>query len=81
MAVNNAGAYIEHPVADASYDEWRDAWRRTIDVNLIGAANVAYCAARHMIARGRGGRIVNVSSRGAFRGEPGSPPTAPARPG
>jgi NAD(P)-dependent dehydrogenase (short-subunit alcohol dehydrogenase family) len=73
VAVNNAGVYSEHPVADASYDEWREAWRTTIDVNLIGAANVVYCAARHMIAGGRGGRIVNVSSRGAFRGEPRFP--------
>src|SRR6185295_5850548 len=39
-------------------------------VNLVGPANVCWCAARHM---GRGGRIVNVSSRGAFRGEPGQP--------
>ena len=39
-------------------------------VNLTGAANVTWCAVRHM---GRGGRIVNVSSRGAFRGEPSMP--------
>ena len=73
VAVNNAGTYVGHPIATVSYDDWRDAWRRTIDVNLIGAANVAYCAARHMIAAGPGGRIVNVSSRGAFRGEPDHP--------
>jgi NAD(P)-dependent dehydrogenase (short-subunit alcohol dehydrogenase family) len=70
--VNNAGTYTEHRVAEVSYQEWQDAWRRTIDVNLIGAANVSYCAVRHLIARG-GGRIVNVSSRGAFRGEPRFP--------
>jgi 3-oxoacyl-[acyl-carrier protein] reductase len=39
-------------------------------VNLTGAANVTWCAVRHM---GSGGRIVNVSSRGAFRGEPSMP--------
>jgi len=39
-------------------------------VNLMGAANASYCAVRHM---SRGGAIVNVSSRGAFRGEPGQP--------
>jgi 3-oxoacyl-[acyl-carrier protein] reductase len=39
-------------------------------VNLVGAANVTWCAVRHM---GTGGRIVNVASRGAFRGEPGQP--------
>ena len=39
-------------------------------MNLLGAANVTYCAVKHMK---RGGRIVNVSSRGAFRGEPRQP--------
>jgi 3-oxoacyl-[acyl-carrier protein] reductase len=72
VVVNNAGVYALHPVAEASYEEWQEAWRRTIDVNLIGAANVSYCAVRHLIAGG-GGRIVNVSSRGAFRGEPRFP--------
>jgi len=72
VLVNNAGIYVEHRISDVDYDRWLDVWRHTIDVNLIGAANVAYCAARHMIA-GRSGRIVNVSSRGAFRGEPDHP--------
>ncbi len=71
---------MEHRIADVSYQEWQAAWRRTLDVNLIGAANVTYCVVRHMLAAG-GGRIVNVSSRGAFRGEPATPRTAPARPG
>src|SRR5439155_16232710 len=72
VLVNNAGIYVEHRASDVDYDRWLGVWRHTIDVNLIGAANVAYCAARHMIA-GRSGRIVNVSSRGAFRGEPDHP--------
>ena len=80
VLVNNAGTYVEHRIADVSYREWQAAWRRTLDVNLIGAANVTYCVVRHMLAAG-GGRIVNVSSRGAFRGEPATPRTAPARPG
>jgi NAD(P)-dependent dehydrogenase (short-subunit alcohol dehydrogenase family) len=42
-----------------------------VAVNLSGAAYVTYFAVRHML--GRGGAIVNVSSRGAFRGEPGQP--------
>jgi NAD(P)-dependent dehydrogenase (short-subunit alcohol dehydrogenase family) len=52
--------------------EWQQAWTRTIQTNLIGAANVSFCAAQPMIRQG-GGKIVNVSSRGAFRGEPGAP--------
>jgi 3-oxoacyl-[acyl-carrier protein] reductase len=74
VLVNNAASYsrIAHPVTDVSYERWQQVWRETIDLNLIGAANVTWCAVRHMIAAG-GGRIVNVSSRGAFRGEPGQP--------
>jgi NAD(P)-dependent dehydrogenase (short-subunit alcohol dehydrogenase family) len=72
VLVNNAGIYEEHPLATTDYDGWQAAWRRTIDANLIGAANASYCAAHQMIAQGSG-RIVNVSSRGSFRGEPDGP--------
>ena len=72
VLVNNAGTYVQHRIAEISYEEWQEAWRRTLAVNLVGAANVTYCAVPHLIARG-GGRVVNVSSRGAFRGEPDHP--------
>ena len=72
ILVNNAGIYEELLLADASYDDWIAHFRRTIQVNLLGAANASYCAAKHMIKAG-GGRIVNISSRGAFRGEPSAP--------
>ena len=72
IVVNNAGIYRYHRVEEVDYNEWQSAWRETLDTNLVGPANVCYCAARHMIERG-GGRIVNVSSRGAFRGEPEGP--------
>jgi 3-oxoacyl-[acyl-carrier protein] reductase len=70
VLVNNAGMFEPHPIGDTTYEEWQRSWRRTLDVNLVGAANATWCAVRHM---GRGGRIVNVASRGAFRGEPGQP--------
>jgi 3-oxoacyl-[acyl-carrier protein] reductase len=81
VLVNNAGIYVAHPVMATSYEEWQDAWRATLGVNLTGAANVTWCAVRHMTrsggsdrdGSGRGGRIVNVGSRGAFRGEPVHP--------
>ena len=69
ILVNNAGIYEEIPIIDLSYEEWLDKWRRTIDINLIGAANTIFCAAKHMI-KNRGGKIINITSRGAFRGEP-----------
>ncbi|MEN3280316.1 MAG: 3-oxoacyl-[acyl-carrier protein] reductase [Solirubrobacteraceae bacterium] len=72
VLVNNAGIFVRHPIAETSYEDWQRAWSDTLAVNLVGAANVTWCAVRHMIAAG-GGRIVNVSSRGAFRGEPDQP--------
>ena len=69
VVVNNAGIFEAHPIDDA-YEDWQRAWRDTLAVNLVGAANVCWCAVRHLP---RGGRIVNVSSRGAYRGEPQHP--------
>jgi 3-oxoacyl-[acyl-carrier protein] reductase len=72
ILVNNTGIYQDHPIADSTFAEWQAAWRATIDTNLIGTANVTYWTAQQMIAQG-GGRIVNITSRGAFRGEPTAP--------
>lgn len=72
VLVNNAGIYGDHPLDETGYEAWLMAWQQTININLIGATNVAYCVARHMIER-RQGRIINVTSRGAFRGEPTAP--------
>jgi 3-oxoacyl-[acyl-carrier protein] reductase len=71
VLVNNAGIYVGHPITEASYQQWQDAWRETLAVNLTGAANVTWCAVQHM--KETGGRIVNVTSRGAYRGEPRHP--------
>lgn len=72
ILVNNAGIYEDHAVTEVDYATWQAQWQQIINVNLIGAANAIYCAAQHMIPNG-GGRVVNVSSRGAFRGEPTAP--------
>ncbi|MEV6773770.1 SDR family oxidoreductase [Nocardia sp. NPDC051030] len=73
VLVNNAAINLPHPLPSTDYEEWQRVWRQTVDVNLLGTANVSYCAARHMIERGVPGRIVNVGSRGASRGEPDHP--------
>jgi len=70
VLVNNAGIVAPHPIDETSYEDWQRAWRDVLAVNLTGPANACWCAVRHM---GRGGRIVNVASRGAFRGEPSMP--------
>ena len=67
VLVNNAGIY--EGVADATSDEeWRTAWDRTLQVNLRAAADLCRQAVAHFRQQG-GGRIVNVASRAAFRGD------------
>lgn len=88
VLVNNAALYVEdpvagsrrigHPLTETSYEEWVAAWRRTLAVNLEGAAHVTWCVVRQMLDVGpadgvRRGAIVNVGSRGAYRGEPDVP--------
>lgn len=92
VLVNNAALYtdvpgdltdggsrrVDHRLDDTDYEQWVAAWRRTVDVNLLGTANVTWCVARQMLDRPSAtglptGRIVNVGSRGAFRGEPDVP--------
>src|SRR6185312_14805503 len=72
VLVNNAGVGGSHPPLSSSYEEWQAAWSRILAVNLVGAANATFRAVPHLIAAG-GGAVVNVSSRGAFRGEPNNP--------
>ena len=72
VLVNNAGIFVAHPPLGTTYEEWQEAWSRTLATNLTGAANATFCAVPHLIAAG-GGVVVNVSSRGAFRGEPNNP--------
>lgn len=78
ILVNNAGIYELHPPLATSPHDWTDVWRRTLAANLDSPAQLCHLAARAMSAapvrhpHGRG-RIVNISSRGAFRGEPHAP--------
>jgi len=69
VLVNNAAMHTELPVKDASYDKWLEIWNRTIATNLSGTAHLSFLMSKKMIESG-GGKIINVSSRGAFRGEP-----------
>jgi 3-oxoacyl-[acyl-carrier protein] reductase len=77
VLVNNAavapGAGNRHRLGDTTWDDWTDAWRSMLEVNLLGAVNVTWAVAQHLIDRGAPGSIVNVGSRGAFRGEPDYP--------
>jgi NAD(P)-dependent dehydrogenase (short-subunit alcohol dehydrogenase family) len=72
ILINNAGVFEELPIADVTYQDWQSTWNKTISTNLLGPANVTFLAAKKMIENG-GGKIINISSRGAFRGEPDAP--------
>ena len=72
VLINNAGVFFDHPIESSTYEVWQQAWTDTLGVNLIGAANVTWCALQHM-PKNATSRIVNIGSRGAFRGEPVSP--------
>jgi 3-oxoacyl-[acyl-carrier protein] reductase len=88
VLVNNAGLYMEHSPLKTDLANWQSAWQRTLSVNLMAPATLSLLAAHSMAARhdpvnaafGRG-RIVNISSRGAFRGEPDAPAYAASKAG
>src|ERR1700712_4204043 len=72
ILVNNAGVYLEHKINEVSYTGWQQAWSQTLATNLTGVSNLCYFAARQMTIQNHG-KIVTISSRGAFRGEPEHP--------
>ena len=72
ILVNNAGTFTYHPLASTEFDRWVADWNDTLATNLLGPAYLCHAAARLMIPQGSG-KIICVSSRGAFRGEPDAP--------
>ena len=72
IVINNAAVVENHEIDSLSYQDWQDIWERTIGANLIGPANIMYLASKFMIKNG-GGKFINISSRGAFIGEPSAP--------
>lgn len=72
ILVNNAGIFERHPPLAVDFETWQETWDRTLGINLTGPAHASFCAARIM-RDGGGGKIINISSRGAFRGEPECP--------
>jgi NAD(P)-dependent dehydrogenase (short-subunit alcohol dehydrogenase family) len=88
ILINNAGVYLDHSPLRTGYEVWQSAWQHTLTTNLMAPANLSLLAAQSMAAHaeplneafGRG-RIVNISSRGAFRGEPDAPAYAASKAG
>jgi 3-oxoacyl-[acyl-carrier protein] reductase len=80
VLVNNAGIYELHAPGKVAFAEWQQRWDRTLAADLTAPAHLSFLAARAM-RRTYGGRIVNISSRGAFRGEARAPAYAAAKAG
>ncbi len=68
VLVNNAGIFEASPI-DASDADWLESWNRTMQVNLTASADLCRRAVLHWQHRGNGGRIVNIASRAAHRGD------------
>ncbi|HEY6662311.1 MAG TPA: SDR family oxidoreductase [Sphingomicrobium sp.] len=68
VLINNAGIYEAVP-DNAPDEEWHVAWQRTLTINLQAAADLSKLAVSHFLDLGTPGRIVNVASRAAFRGD------------
>jgi len=68
VLVNNAGVFEANPL-DRDHDAWVADWERTLRINLTAAAELCRLAVRHWQQAGTGGRIVNIASRAAYRGD------------
>jgi NAD(P)-dependent dehydrogenase (short-subunit alcohol dehydrogenase family) len=72
ILVNNAAVHLPHSTETSDFDTWRQCWADTLNANLQGPAHMCYFASNMMIKQ-QAGKIINISSRGAFRGEPENP--------
>jgi 3-oxoacyl-[acyl-carrier protein] reductase len=68
VLVNNAGVFEANPL-NASDEDWIANWDRTITINLNASTQISRLAVLHWQARNSGGRIVNIASRAAHRGD------------
>lgn len=67
VLINNAGISPYAPIDDPD-DKWINDWNETVNVNLRASAILCREAVKHFRERG-GGRIINIASRAAFRGD------------
>ncbi|HKT31064.1 MAG TPA: SDR family oxidoreductase [Gammaproteobacteria bacterium] len=80
VLVNNAGIYEVRPLKDLNYAGWQQTWYNTLGADLIAPANLCFLAAQVMMKQ-KSGHIINISSRGAFRGEPDALPYGASKAG
>ncbi|HVT45252.1 MAG TPA: SDR family oxidoreductase [Thermoanaerobaculia bacterium] len=68
ILVNNAATFSENRFDRDDSDGWERGWQQTFEVNLFGPANLFHATFPLMKCQG-GGKVINVASRAAFRGE------------
>jgi 3-oxoacyl-[acyl-carrier protein] reductase len=68
VLINNAGTAVPVKI-DAPEKDWLAAWDTTMNVNLRSAALMSKKAIEHFRKRRASGRIINITSRAAFRGD------------
>ncbi|HEY0368619.1 MAG TPA: SDR family oxidoreductase [Chthoniobacterales bacterium] len=68
VLINNAGIYEPASIGEST-ETWQERWHRTMQINLQAAADLCRLAVSHFRSRAGGGRIVNVASRAAYRGD------------
>lgn len=66
VLINNAGVFEANPIES---NDWVEQWERTMRINLTASAELCRLAVRHWQDRKVGGRIVNIASRAAYRGD------------
>lgn len=66
VLVNNAGLFEPNPIAG---EGWLDSWNRTMTINLTASAQLCRLAVLHFQKRSKPGRIINIASRAAYRGD------------
>ena len=66
VLINNAGLFQPNPIAA---DDWLASWNRTMTINLTASAELCRLAVLHFQERREPGRIVNIASRAAYRGD------------
>jgi 3-oxoacyl-[acyl-carrier protein] reductase len=80
LLVNNAGIYHEHPPLETDPDLFAEVFERILAVNLVAPARLVMGALPFLRAAG-GGHVINIGSRGAYRGEPTAPGYAASKAG
>ncbi len=66
ILINNAAIFTAAPIVEIT----RADYQRVFDINVAGTLFTLQAAARHMIAQGTGGKIINMASQAGRRGEP-----------